>query len=62
MTERVGYFADWALSLFVPRMTAAAAPQTKCVRCGSSTRSKLCRRDCVQGKCEPWWCASCGTC
>lgn len=62
MTRIIGQFTDRVLSLVAPSGTASAAYQTKCVRCGASTRSQLCGRDCIAGKCEPWRCGSCGTC
>ncbi|MEV1329728.1 hypothetical protein AB0J20_09155 [Micromonospora costi] len=57
----IGRLADKVLSLVVPRMNASAAMQTTCMYC-SSTYSKICRRDCIRGVCEPWGCSSCGTC
>ncbi|GAA0241072.1 hypothetical protein [Cryptosporangium japonicum] len=53
--------ADRLLALIAPSTTASAAMQTKCIYC-ASTYSKLCRRDCIQGVCEPWGCGSCQTC
>ncbi|EXG82681.1 hypothetical protein CryarDRAFT_3881 [Cryptosporangium arvum DSM 44712] len=53
--------ADRLLSLIAPSTTASAAMQTQCFSC-STTRAKLCRRDCIQGVCEPWGCGSCGSC
>lgn len=58
MTRMAGRLADRLLSLVVPGIKAAAAMQTRCERCGSSTRSQLCRRDCVRGVCTPWSCTS----
>ncbi|GAA3746403.1 hypothetical protein GCM10022225_32710 [Plantactinospora mayteni] len=57
----IGRLADKVLSLVVPKMSASAAQQTSCMYC-SSTYSKRCVRDCIGGVCEPWRCASCGTC
>lgn len=61
MTRLAGRLSDRLLSLVAPSATASAATQTKCVYC-SSTYSKLCVRDCIQGVCEPWGCAGCGSC
>jgi hypothetical protein len=62
MTRLAGRIADRVLSLVAPSLTATAAMQTQCFQCGASTRSKLCRRDCVQGVCEPWSCGNCYSC
>jgi hypothetical protein len=61
MTRMIGRLADRVLSRVVPQTEAAAATQTSCQYC-SGTYSKLCYRDCIGGRCEPWWCYSCGTC
>ena len=58
MTRMTGRLADRLLSLVLPGIKASAATQTKCVQCGSGTRSKICRRDCINGVCEPWGCTS----
>jgi hypothetical protein len=59
MNRMVGRLADRLVSLVVPGVNAFAVTETKCVRCGSSTRSKVCTRWCLgQAACLPWSCTT----
>jgi hypothetical protein len=61
MTRMVGRFTDRLLSLVAPSVTASAGSESRCFLC-SSTRSKLCIRDCGPNGCGNWGCAKCDSC